>query len=134
LVTNGVLHPPPPPSLIADLIAEAELRSATFKALLAALASTNGIVHVESGRCGHSARACLQIWMLAAGGNRYLRVLVDRQRADSDVDLMGSIGHELQHAIKTLSDNHRFETTAAINVGTAIRDELRWQEPLARSR
>jgi hypothetical protein len=36
--------------LIADLIGEAELRSATFKALLATLASTNGIVHVESGR------------------------------------------------------------------------------------
>jgi hypothetical protein len=131
--------------LIADLIGEAELRSATFKALLATLASTNGIVHVESGRCGHGARACLQIWTLAAGGNRYLRVLVDRQRADSDVDLMGSIGHELQHAIEALSDasvvdgtmlysffrryaptdNNRFETTAAINVGTAIRDELR---------
>jgi len=72
--------------------------------------------------------------MLAAGGNRYLRVLVDRQRADSDVDLMGSIGHELQHAIEAFSDNNRFETTAAINVGTAIRDELRRQEPLARSR
>jgi DNA-directed RNA polymerase specialized sigma subunit len=32
------------------------------------------------------------------------------------------------------TDNNRFETTAAINVGTAIRDELRRQEPLARSR
>jgi len=47
---------------------------------------------------------------------------------------MGSIGHELQHAIEALSDNNRFEMTAAIIVGTAIRDELRRQEPLARSR
>jgi 3-dehydroquinate synthetase len=67
-------------------------------------------------------------------GTAICAVLVDRQRADSDVDLMGSIGHELQHAIEALSDNNRFEMTAAIIVGTAIRDELRRQEPLARSR
>jgi len=44
------------------------------------------------------------MWMQSSGQNRFLRVLVDRQRADSDVDLMGSIGHELQHAIEALSD------------------------------
>ena len=140
--------------LIADLIAQAERRSVTFKGLLIALASTNGIVHVESGQCGHGARACLQIWMQATGGKRYLRVLVDRKRADSDADLTGSVGHELQHAIEALSDvavvdgttlynffrryaptdNNRFETAAAINVGNAIRDELRQQGPLSRSR
>jgi hypothetical protein len=140
--------------LIADLIAQAERRSATFRELLAVLASTNGIVHVESGQCGHGARACLLIWMQATGGKRYLRILVDRNRADSDADLTGSIGHELQHAIEALSDlavvdgttlysffrryaptdNNRFETTAAINAGNAIRDELRQQAPLTRSR
>jgi hypothetical protein len=139
--------------LIADLIAQGEGRSATFRGLLAALASTNGIVHVESGQCPHGARACLLIWMQATGGKRYLRILVDRKRADSDVDLTGSIGHELQHAIEALSDvavvdgttmynffrryaptdNNRFETTAAINAGNAIRDELRQQPPLART-
>jgi hypothetical protein len=140
--------------LIANLMADAALHSATFKGLLATLASTNGIVHVESGRCGHGARACLQIWMVASGGRRYLRVLVDRQRADSDVDLTGSIGHELQHAVEALSDakvidgttmygffrryaptdNNHFETAAAITIGNAIRDELRHQSPLARGR
>ena len=58
---------------------------------------------------------------------------------------MGSLGHELQHAIEALSqpsitngaqlynffrreaptDNNRFETAAAINVGDAVRAELR---------
>jgi hypothetical protein len=139
--------------LIAELIAKAERRSTTFRELLAELASTNGIVYVESGQCGHGARACLLIWMRATGGKRYLRILVDRKRADSDVDLTGSIGHELQHTIEALSDvsvvdgttmysffkryaptdNSRFETTAAIDAGNAIRDELRQQPPLTRT-
>ena len=80
-----------------------------------------------------------------SGGNqqyldRFLRILVDRQTADSDVDFMGAIGHELRHAIEALSqasitngaqlynffkrdaptDNNRFETAAAINAGDAV--------------
>jgi hypothetical protein len=132
---------------VAGLIARASLGSSTFRGLLTAIEATNGIVYVESGRCGHGARACLQLWMQSSGRNRFLRVLVDRQRADSDLDLMGSIGHELQHAIEALSDvavvngtmlynffrryaptdNNRFETTEAINMGNAVRDELRRQ-------
>jgi hypothetical protein len=131
--------------VVAGLIADARERSETFRRLLMAIESTNGIVYVEPGRCGHGARACLKMWMEASGGNRYLRVLVDRQRSDSNLDLIGSIGHELQHAIEALSeaavvngtmlysffrryaptDNNRFETTEAINMGNAIRDELR---------
>jgi hypothetical protein len=130
---------------IAALIQQAKAHSPTFNGLMTTLQSTDGIVHVESGRCSHTAHACLQMWMQASGGNRYLRILVDRERAYSDTDLAGSIGHELQHAIEALSDaavvdgttlyfffkryaptgNDRFETTAAVNVGDAIRDELR---------
>ena len=50
-------------------------------------------------------RARLKMWMKVSGANRFLRVLVDRKKADSDVDFMGSIGHELQHAIEALSQS-----------------------------
>ena len=86
--------------------------------------------------------------MHAAGGNRFLRVRVDRQREDSDLDVMASIGHELQHAAEALSeatvvdgttlynffgryaptDSNRFDTTAAVTIGDAIRDELQASE------
>jgi hypothetical protein len=139
--------------VLAGLIARASFESATFRRLLTTIESTNGIVYVEAGRCSHGGvRACLQMWMKAAGGNRFLRVRVDRQREDSDLDVMASIGHELQHAIEGLSDvtvingtmlysffrryaptdNNRFETTAAVTIGNAVRDEIHVSERSAR--
>jgi len=131
-------------SIIA-LIDRAAAQSVTLKKLLTIIESSDGIVYVERGNCGYGARACLKMSVVANGPDRFLRILVDRQRADSDVDFMGSIGHELQHAIEALSqpsitngaklynffrreaptDNNRFETAAAINAGDAVRDELR---------
>jgi hypothetical protein len=77
-----------------------------------------------------------------AGPNRVLHILVDPRK--SDRDLMGSIGHELQHAVEVLGNRHvrsssamilfykemcdpcglRFETVAAIGAGNAVRAEL----------
>ena len=135
--------------VLAGFITRASLGSATFRHLLTTIESTNGIVYVEAGKCSHGGvRACLQMWMYAAGGNRFLRVRVDRQRADSDLDVMTSIGHELQHAIEALSDatvvdgttlysffrryaptdDNRFETTAAVTIGNTIRDEIQASE------
>jgi hypothetical protein len=135
--------------LLADLITRASLGSATFRRLLTTIESTNGIVYVEAGKCSHGGvRACLLMWVHAAGGNRFLRVRVDRQREDSDLDAMASLGHELQHAIEGLSDvtvidgttlygffrryaptdDSRFETTAAVTIGNTIRDEIQASE------
>jgi hypothetical protein len=131
-------------SIIA-LIDQAAAESLSLKKLLAIIESSNGIVYVERGNCGHGARACLKMSVVGNGPDRFLRILVDRQKADSDVDFMGSIGHELQHAIEALgqpsitngaqlynffkreapTDNNRFETAAAINAGEAVRGELR---------
>jgi hypothetical protein len=130
---------------IATLINRAARGSETFQRLLATIQRSNGIVYIEPGSCGHGARSCLKMSVVANGPDRFLRVLVDRQRADLDVDFMGSLGHELQHAIEALSqpsttngaklynffkreaptDDNRFETKAAINAGDAVRDELR---------
>ena len=83
--------------------------------------------------------------VIVSGLNRLLHVVVDTGGAGAAAELIGSIGHELQHAIEALSDpanttgarlyhffrryaptdENRFETTAAINAGNQIRDELR---------
>jgi hypothetical protein len=71
--------------------------------------------------------------------------VIDRSTRRTDIETMRSIGHELQHAIEVLgeptiidgrtmfhflqrtvpTDNPRFETTAAVNAGNAVFDELR---------
>ena len=90
------------PSLAA-LIDRAAQDSATFQTLLRTLEMSDGIVYVEPGECGHGVWACLKMWMNVSGPNRYVRILVNRRKAASDVDCMGGIGHELQHAIEALS-------------------------------
>jgi hypothetical protein len=131
---------------VAGLIREATAHSVMFRQLVDTIQRTDGIVYVEEGECGRQRlRACLLMWMSATGRNRFLRVLVDPRRADSEADMMGSIGHELQHAIEALSDpattdgvrlynffrrlaptdSARFETTAAINAGNTVYDEVR---------
>src|SRR5215831_3192471 len=83
--------------------------------------------------------------MTSSGGNRFMRIVVDRKRIDSDWQLLGSVGHELQHAIEVLSDRFvtnstqmyffyrrhaptdrdRFETQDAINAGIRVERECR---------
>jgi hypothetical protein len=129
---------------ITGFIDLATTRSLTFRHLVALIQASDGIVHVEPGECGHGTRACLKVWMVSSGSNRFLRVLVNRRRADSDVDFMGSIGHELQHTLEALSEpntvnslrlysffsrtaptaHNRFETVEAIHAGDAVREEL----------
>jgi hypothetical protein len=130
---------------LAGLIDQGARRSETFSRLLATIQASNGIVYVEAGKCGHGVRACLKIWMQVSGPNRFVRIVIDRPGRERDVDVMGSIGHELQHAIEVLgepavtdgvtmfsflqriasTDGYRFETTAAVNAGEAVKYELR---------
>lgn len=126
-------------------IGEAAAQSKTFRGLVDQIGTTDGIVFVEEGQCGHGVHACLLFRIALAGPNRLLWILVDPRK--SDRDLMASIGHELQHAVEVLSNRtiksgaamyslyfekcHRcgsggaFETYAATRAGTAVRDELR---------
>jgi hypothetical protein len=129
----------PDDSPLVALIDQARLGSETFRRLLTTIQASDGIVYVEPGECGHGVRACLKMWMQVSGPNRFVRIVINRSKADRDVDVMGPLGHELQHAIEVLSepavtngltmfnylkritptDNNRFETTAAVNVGNA---------------
>jgi hypothetical protein len=129
---------------LSALIAEAGRRSATFRALIASIESTDGIVLVESGGCRRGVAACLTWQVTLAGPYRLLFVRVDSRK--SDVDLMASVGHELQHAVEVLaepslrstSEIHLFytagwgrdllravETAAARTVGDAVFREVR---------
>jgi hypothetical protein len=128
---------------IAALIIEAAAHSDTFRRLIDQIGKTDGIVLIREGRCGLGVRACLLHAMTIAGPNRMLFILVDARA--SDYDLMGSIGHELQHAVEVLSNRQvrtgramlllfkricnfcggQFETDAAIKAGDAVRAELR---------
>lgn len=138
-------------SALAAIVTEATVRSPTFRQLAHAISQTDGIVYVEDSDCGHGVRACLAT-VTAAGANRIVRVRVDGNTADWN--LMGSIGHELQHAVEVLSSpivtNTRalylfyqrngiragsaFETAAAVRAGNDVRAEVRRSMLLTRPR
>jgi hypothetical protein len=137
-------------AMLATLIQEATGRSTTFRGLIETINASDGIVYVHEGDCGHGVRACLAA-VNAAGPNRILQVKVDTRKADWD--LMGSIGHELRHAVEVLGDRtvtssaamhlfylrtgrrgtrSSFETEAAVEAGHAVRSEVRREERQAR--
>ena len=128
---------------IRRMIAEAERRSPSCRALLATIGRTDGLVYVEHGRCGRGVRACLVMWVTTAGPYRLLRVRLEAQKSDDDA--IAKLGHELRHAVEILSEpaitsaaemysfykrfgswvgDASFETRAAVAAGDAIRQEL----------
>ena len=129
------------PLLSAAIVQGAE-RSTTFRRLIERIDATDGLVYVMEGKCGQGVRACLHMSLELSGTNRLLRILVNPRRAPG-CELMGSIGHELQHALEALSNPNvrtsfglssffhqigpegprRFETPEAIHVGLAVEKE-----------
>ena len=99
-------------------------------------------MYVEEGQCGHGVRACFA--NVTKAGSSLMWVKVNTRKADWD--LMGSIGHELRHTIEVLGEpsvtsgsamyffysrigthgtKDAFETTAAVEAGMAVRQEVR---------
>jgi len=135
---------------LAAIIEDARERSETFRVLVETINSSDGIVYVQEGQCGHGILACFTN-VTAAGPNRFLWVRVDMDHVDwdADWDLMGTIGHELHHVVEVLSDRtvrsdmtkhlfyalkpdsglranpYAFDTEAAILAGLVIRAEAR---------
>ena len=127
---------------ITALLNEASSRSETFRQLVSRIERTDGIVYVEPGQCNHGVRACLSLSITASGGFRILRVLINL--ATDVLELMATIGHELQHALEILGEpkvktaeqaylfysreaatsRDVFETRAAIQAGYDVRDEI----------
>lgn len=127
--------------VIGTLVRDVSERSQTFRALVAALNATNGLVYISAGRCGRL-RACLLHRVAIAGPHRVLNIVVDLERPD--LDLTAAIAHELQHALEVLGDPRItsdldifafyrlhgievkgvIETRAAIEAGDDVRREL----------
>jgi len=127
---------------LAAAIRGAAAGSSTFHRLVDQIGATDGVVYVLEGHCKRGLRACLILDMSVMGSNRVLWVRIDPRKMDRD--LMGSIGHELQHALEVLShstirsgsamillynkdgsrEGGHFETDAAIKMGRTVRAEL----------
>ena len=128
--------------IIATALELGAERSPAFRALVARIGLTDGIVFVREGVCGHSVRACLHLSVSIAGPYRALFIQVDTRKVRG-CELVGAIGHELQHAIEVLGDSNvrdgvamllfyhrigptasrRFETEAAIQTGLEVERE-----------
>lgn len=128
---------------LAAVIRTASERSMTFRGLLETIEATDGSVHVEHGTCPWHARGCLLSTVTISGRYRVLQIVVNANAREDH--LMGTIGHELQHAIEVLS--HRnirtasalhlfyrrnglsmgrvFETNAAVKAGNSVLTEVR---------
>jgi hypothetical protein len=134
------------------LIDEAVQLSATVRRLIASIEETDGIVFVQRGNCGQGVRSCLSLRVKVAGPRRLLFIGIDDR--SPDIEAMGDLGHELQHALEVLSDpgvtstaamhhfferqmaarttGSYFETAAAIAAGDAVRAEIRSARRLLR--
>jgi hypothetical protein len=137
---------------ITTLINLASERSNTFRGLVNTINARDGIVYIEPGTCEHGMQACL-VNVTMAGQTRIVWVKLHVQ--GDDCDLMGLIGHELQHTIEVLGNRQvtssgalyfflsqeadagtspAFETDAAKRIGETVRTEVRQKNRCARIR
>ncbi len=128
---------------IAAAIARGIERSPTFRRLIGAIDTSDGLVYIDEGECRGGARACLMHLLTISGPHRLLRIRVNRAQA-AGCDLVASIAHELQHALEVLSDRSvrsnsgvalffdrigadghlSVDTPAAVKMGSSVREEV----------
>ena len=130
---------------LSALIDDGVARSKTFANLVTAIEATDGIVYVEEGECPRGVAACLEWRVTLARAYRILFVRIASDRAD--IEVIASIGHELQHALEVLQNRslrrnsdivlfyhtpgtirpvpRAAETRAATTAGDTVRRELR---------
>ena len=129
-------------AVVTAAIERGAAQSPVFRDLIATINGTDGLVYVEEGACGNSVRACLLPLVTVAGPYRVLRIRVEPRKAWG-CELVGSIGHELRHAIEALSEagvrsaadfvalfqrigvgnEGRYETNAAVRTGLRVERE-----------
>ena len=87
---------------LSALIGDGAARSKTFANLITAIEATDGIVYVEEGECPRGVAACLEWRVTLARAYRILFVRIASDRAA--IEVIASIGHELQHALEVLQN------------------------------
>ena len=118
-------------------------RSPILRRLIQTIDASDGLIYLHEGVCVHGGPACLVMSVRIAGPNRLLHILVDLRKRGG-CQIVGSIGHELHHAVEVLSDPSvrsdwgivsffyntgtkrdwgRFETEAAKQVGLDVERE-----------
>lgn len=141
-VQAGVpLTPRPLDPIAADTFARARVGSATVRALIHTLESSNVVVHIIASRDLPAGIGGTTRFVTSRGGYRYIRITIDSGltlRVRTTI-----LAHELQHACEVATSSvtdlagmrelfeHRgqragdyFETRAAIEVERSVRREL----------
>src|SRR5262245_4105760 len=127
--------------------------SPTFSDLVRTIERSDSAVYLAEGDCGK--RPACFVNVTAAGQQRLLWLIVDSSRARYQRDLIGSIGHELRHAVEVIDEpsvrsfgdkfflyqrigfhatGGGFETRAAMKAENLIRKEVRKFERQTKSR
>lgn len=136
----------PQDARIKDAIKEGMVRSATFRALVQRIESSDVIVYVAMSPTIKTSLSGMLTWMTQAGGFRYVRASISPDQTFDQ--LIATIGHELQHAVEVTEDPtvldektlvglyrrigvhnemvspNRWETAAAQQTGSQVRREL----------
>jgi hypothetical protein len=133
------LHP-----TLVKLVAEGVRKSATFHALMQAVARTDVIVYVEGARDMPPTLAGRMLIMPSSGTQRFMRVQVRLDARPNEI--IATIAHELRHVLEVAEDDtvrdadglltlykrighavagsRRYDTSAAQETGRTVRLEL----------
>jgi hypothetical protein len=94
----------PQDARLFELLRDGMARSATFRALVNRIESSNLIVYVSLSPVMKASLAGKLTWMTSAGGFRYVRATINtEQTADQ---MIATLAHELQHAVEVLDDDN----------------------------
>lgn len=140
----GDSHIRSPSRAIKEAIDYGVESSPTFRDLVRTIESSDSTLYLLEGNCGKNRPACFAD-VTTAGQHRLLWLIISPDRAAHDWDLVGSIGHELRHAVEVIEEpsvrsagekfglyerigihvpGGGFETMAAMDTGLLIREEV----------
>jgi len=147
LIAGERLTPRPLDPVAIEAFARAQAQSAVVRSLVAALESSNVIVHIVSARDLPLGIGGTTRFVTSRGGYRYVRITIAADLSKSNRTAI--LGHELQHACEIAAsgaddveslrelfekEGHRagefFETHGAARIESLIRTELRLRATL----